>query len=67
MNKYKVKNNPIIKGASENKRPHDYFADYFSSEFGDSNDNKQLTDEFIYLYSNINSRVIIIKKIKTLY
>ena len=56
MNKHKVKNNSIIKGASENKKPRDCFADYFSSKFGDSNSNKQLTDEFINLYSNINSR-----------
>ena len=56
INKHKVKNNPIIKGASENKRPCDCFADYFSSKFGDSNSNKKLTDEFINLHSNINSR-----------
>ena len=31
MNKHKVKNNLIIKGASENKRPCDCFADDFSS------------------------------------
>ena len=57
MNKHKVKNNPIIMGTSENKRPCDNFAEYFSSKFGDSNGNKELTDEFINLYSNINSRV----------
>ena len=55
MNKHKVKKNPTIKGTSENKRPCYYFADYFSSKFGDSNGNKQLTDEFLNLYSNINS------------
>ena len=60
MNKHKVKNNPIIKGVSENKKPCDFFADYFSSKFGDSNSSKQLTDEFINLYSNINSRIRII-------
>ena len=58
MNKHKVKNNPIIiKEASENKRPCHCFVDYFSSKFGDSGCNKQLTDKFINLYSNINSRV----------
>ena len=57
MSKHKVKNNPSIKGASENKRSCDCFADYFSSKFGDSNSNIQLTDEFLNLYSNINSKV----------
>ena len=57
MSKHKVKNNPSIKGASENRRSCDCFADYFSSKFGDSNSNIQLTDEFLNLYSNINSKV----------
>ena len=57
MSKHKVKNNPSIKGASGNRRSCDCFADYFSSKFGDSNSNIQLTDEFLNLYSNINSKV----------